>query len=79
MAPGANWKGFLRLSLVTCPVALYLPQRTSVSPILSLQANGPVATGSVRHARAARRQTRSASPPNGGRAAKRPHVGIARQ
>ena len=23
MAPGANWKGFLRLSLVTCPVALY--------------------------------------------------------
>jgi DNA end-binding protein Ku len=24
MAPRANWKGFLRLSLVTCPVALYL-------------------------------------------------------
>src|ERR1700678_816569 len=23
MAPSANWKGFLRLSLVTCPVALY--------------------------------------------------------
>src|ERR1700761_2342301 len=23
MAPCANWKGFLRLSLVTCPVALY--------------------------------------------------------
>src|SRR5947199_8707715 len=23
MAPHANWKGFLRLSLVTCPVALY--------------------------------------------------------
>src|SRR5947209_6789302 len=23
MAPPANWKGFLRLSLVTCPVALY--------------------------------------------------------
>ncbi len=22
-APRANWKGFLRLSLVTCPVALY--------------------------------------------------------
>ncbi|MET4717682.1 hypothetical protein ABIF63_001788 [Bradyrhizobium japonicum] len=22
MAPRANWKGFLRLSLVTCPVAL---------------------------------------------------------
>src|ERR1700736_2770532 len=23
MAPRAHWKGFLRLSLVTCPVALY--------------------------------------------------------
>src|SRR6185312_9452497 len=23
MAPRASWKGFLRLSLVTCPVALY--------------------------------------------------------
>jgi non-homologous end joining protein Ku len=23
MAPRANWKGFSRLSLVTCPVALY--------------------------------------------------------
>src|ERR1700709_2409387 len=23
MAPRANWKGFLRLSLVACPVALY--------------------------------------------------------
>jgi DNA end-binding protein Ku len=23
MAPRANWKGFMRLSLVTCPVALY--------------------------------------------------------
>jgi DNA end-binding protein Ku len=23
MAPRVNWKGFLRLSLVTCPVALY--------------------------------------------------------
>ena len=23
MAPRANWKGFLRLSLVNCPVALY--------------------------------------------------------
>ena len=23
MAPRANWKGFLRLSHVTCPVALY--------------------------------------------------------
>src|SRR5438067_11211579 len=23
MAPRANWKGYLRLSLVTCPIALY--------------------------------------------------------
>ena len=23
MAPRANWKGYLRLSLVSCPVALY--------------------------------------------------------
>ena len=23
MAPRANWKGFLRLSLVTCPIALF--------------------------------------------------------
>ncbi|WP_247485460.1 Ku protein [Bradyrhizobium sp. 193] len=29
MAPRANWKGFLRLSLVTCPVALYPPTSES--------------------------------------------------
>src|SRR6516165_3403647 len=23
MPPGANWKGYLRLSLVSCPIALY--------------------------------------------------------
>jgi DNA end-binding protein Ku len=23
MAPHANWKGYLRLSLVSCPIALY--------------------------------------------------------
>jgi DNA end-binding protein Ku len=33
MAPRANWKGFLRLSLVTCPVALY--PATSVSEKIS--------------------------------------------
>ena len=33
MAPRANWKGFLRLSLVTCPVALY--QATSESEKIS--------------------------------------------
>ncbi len=32
MAPRANWKGFLRLSLVTCPIALFWrPQREKVS------------------------------------------------
>ena len=34
MAPRANWKGFLRLSLVTCPVALY--------PATSESGEGPV-------------------------------------
>src|ERR1700741_413409 len=34
MAPRANWKGFLRLSLVTCPVALY--PATSESETISL-------------------------------------------
>src|SRR6201987_2226455 len=34
MAPRANWKGFLRLSLVTCPVALY--PATSESEKISL-------------------------------------------
>lgn len=29
MAPRANWKGLLRLSLVTCPVALYLASSES--------------------------------------------------
>ncbi|SIO66999.1 hypothetical protein SAMN05443247_11618 [Bradyrhizobium erythrophlei] len=35
MAPRANWKGFLRLSLVTCPVALY--PATSESEKISVQ------------------------------------------
>src|ERR1700741_880536 len=34
MAPRANWKGFLRLSLVTCPIALY--PATSESETISL-------------------------------------------
>jgi DNA end-binding protein Ku len=33
MAPRANWKGFLRLSLVTCPIALF--PATSKSEIIS--------------------------------------------
>ena len=37
MAPRANWKGFLRLSLVTCPVALY--PATSDSEKISFNRN----------------------------------------
>jgi DNA end-binding protein Ku len=37
MAPRANWKGFLRLSLMTCPVALY--PATSESEKISNQLN----------------------------------------
>jgi non-homologous end joining protein Ku len=37
MAPRANWKGFLRLSLVTCPVALYpATSESERSPLTSL-------------------------------------------
>ncbi len=28
MAPRANWKGYLKLSLVSCPVALFPATRT---------------------------------------------------
>jgi DNA end-binding protein Ku len=38
MAPRANWKGFLRLSLVTCPVALY-PATSDVEKISFNQIN----------------------------------------
>ncbi len=38
MAPRANWKGFLRLSLVTCPVALY-PATSDVDKISFNQIN----------------------------------------
>jgi DNA end-binding protein Ku len=38
MAPRANWKGFLRLSLVTCPVALY-PATSESEKILFNQLN----------------------------------------
>ena len=31
MAPRANWKGFLRLSLVTCPVALFTSTSSAIS------------------------------------------------
>jgi non-homologous end joining protein Ku len=45
MAPRANWKGFLRLSLVTCPVALFpatpIPKRSA-----SIRSTGRLVTGS---------------------------------
>jgi DNA end-binding protein Ku len=40
MAPGANWKGFLRLSLVTCPVVLY-PATSESEKISFNQLNKP--------------------------------------
>jgi DNA end-binding protein Ku len=37
MAPRANWKGFLRLSLVSCPIPLYpassLSEKVSFIPL----------------------------------------------
>src|SRR5712672_3025209 len=38
MAPRANWKGFLRLSLVTCPVALY-PDTSNTDKVSFNQVN----------------------------------------
>ena len=32
MAPRANWKGYLRLSLVSCPIALYPASSLSEQP-----------------------------------------------
>ena len=39
MAPRANWKGYLRLSLVSCPIALY--PASSLSEKVSLQSDQP--------------------------------------
>ena len=36
MAPRANWKGYLRLSLVSCPIALYPASSLSEKVILSI-------------------------------------------
>ena len=61
MAPRANWKGFLRLSLVTCPVALY--PATSESEKVSLQPDQPqdrpphqIRQGRRRHRRGSRQR-----------------------
>jgi non-homologous end joining protein Ku len=45
MARRANWKGFLRLSLVTCPVALY-PATSDSEKISFNQINRNTVTGS---------------------------------
>jgi non-homologous end joining protein Ku len=38
MAPRANWKGYLRLSLVSCPIALYpLSEKVSFGTALGQQ------------------------------------------
>jgi len=44
MAPRANWKGFLRLSLVTCPVALY-PATSDSEKVSFNQINRKTVTG----------------------------------
>ena len=38
MAPRANWKGYLRLSLVSCPIALY-PASTATQRVHFHQIN----------------------------------------
>ena len=48
MAPRANWKGFLRLSLVTCPVALY-PATSDSEKISFNQINRK--TGRIKYAK----------------------------
>ena len=45
MAPRANWKGFLRLSLVTCPIALF-PATSESEKISFNQINKRPATAS---------------------------------
>ena len=47
MAPRANWKGFLRLSLVTCPIALFPATSESEKDQLSTRSIGKRATGSA--------------------------------
>jgi DNA end-binding protein Ku len=39
MAPRSNWKGFLRLSLVSCPIALY--PASSYSEKVSFKSDQP--------------------------------------
>jgi hypothetical protein len=43
MAPRANWKGYLRLSLVSCPIALY-PASSLVKRTVSIGSTGKLAT-----------------------------------
>jgi non-homologous end joining protein Ku len=56
MAPRANWKGFLRLSLVTCPIALF-PATSESDKISFNQINkknrqpDPLFEGRCRHRR----------------------------
>jgi DNA end-binding protein Ku len=45
MAPRANWKGFLRLSLVSCPIALF-PATSESEKISFNQITGAPGTGS---------------------------------
>ena len=73
MAPRANWKGYLRLSLVSCPVALYpapgRAARGSVAPqkdgLLFCRAGGDISFAVFNRERewTPRRATLLCSPP----------------
>lgn len=54
MAPRANWKGFLRLSLVTCPVALY-PATSESEKVSFNQLNRKAAGHRIKYAKGGRR------------------------
>jgi hypothetical protein len=68
MAPRANWKGYLRLSLVSCPIALYpassLSEKVSFNRMVaSAQVTTRSATTAVsRPARAPRTPARGSPP-----------------
>jgi hypothetical protein len=56
MAPRANWKGFLRLSLVTCPVGFYERKKSGMSPDLALTATSISGSGILYVLRSSRAQ-----------------------
>jgi non-homologous end joining protein Ku len=57
MAPRANWKGYLRLSLVSCPIALF-PATSEREKIRFHQNAARALECRERHRRAGRRRRR---------------------